>query len=137
MNDLKPPIIIVVDDDFDDFLILEDFMFSRWPNLNLVHYSDSAVFLEVIPTIDIPSIVVLDINMPKHNGFNVCEALKSSAKWKDVPIVFLSTSESKDHIERGKALGAYAYLVKPSTEEQWNAIAESILKVITSNAGSD
>jgi CheY-like chemotaxis protein len=137
MNNLKPPFIIVVDDDSDDFVILEDFMYSRWPYLKLIHYDDSAVFLQGIHEIEIPSLIVLDINMPKHNGFNVCEALKASSKWKDVPIVFLSTSDSMSHIERSKALGAYAYLVKPTTEEQWNAIAEAIKQASYSKLNRD
>jgi DNA-binding response OmpR family regulator len=131
MNNLKPPFIIVVDDDSDDFVILEDFMNSRWPYLKLIHYHDSAVFLKAIADIEIPSLVILDVNIPKHDGFNVCEALKASRKWKDVPIVFLSTSDSKSHIEKGKALGAYAYLVKPTTEEQWTAIAKAIHQAST------
>jgi DNA-binding response OmpR family regulator len=127
MKDLTPPLVIVVDDDSDDVFFLREFVFSKWPHIELIHFHDSEVFIstfENIPTL--PSLVILDINMPKCDGFMVCKALKNSNKWKNVPVVFLSTSESKHYMGKTESLKAYAYLVKPSTEEQWERIGLAI-----------
>ena len=59
-----------------------------------------------------PDIILLDILMPKMNGFEVLEKLKIDAKTKDVPVILLTNLNQKDEIERGMSLGADDYLIK-------------------------
>lgn len=59
-----------------------------------------------------PDIILLDILMPKMNGFEVLERLKSDPKIKDVPVILLTNLNQKDEVERGMALGADDYLIK-------------------------
>lgn len=59
-----------------------------------------------------PDVILLDILMPKLDGFQVLEALKKDAKTKKIPVVLLSNLGQKDDVERGKALGATDYLIK-------------------------
>jgi DNA-binding response OmpR family regulator len=127
MKDVTPPLVIVVDDDSDDVFFLREFVFSKWPHIELIHYNDSEDFLSAFESLpDLPSLVILDINMPKCDGFMVCKTLKNSNKWKDVPVVFLSTSDSKNYFLKTQSMGAYAYLVKPTTPEQWEGIGIAI-----------
>jgi DNA-binding response OmpR family regulator len=60
-----------------------------------------------------PDLILLDIRMPKLNGYQACETLKSTPYTRDIPIVFLSAFASESDIEMGLTLGAEEYLTKP------------------------
>ncbi len=60
-----------------------------------------------------PDIVLLDVRIPKLNGFLVCKALKEDARTKEIPIIFLSARAEEEDIRKGLSLGAVDYLVKP------------------------
>lgn len=66
----------------------------------------------------VPDLILLDIMMPEMDGFEVCKKLKSNAKTKDIPIVFLTAKDSKEDVIKGFELGAVDYITKPfhSTE---------------------
>jgi DNA-binding response OmpR family regulator len=59
-----------------------------------------------------PDIILLDIIMPKMNGFEVLEKLRDSAVTKDIPVILLTNLNQKDEIEKGMSLGATDYLIK-------------------------
>lgn len=60
-----------------------------------------------------PDLILLDILMPKLDGFEVCRRLKALDKTKRVPIVFLTALGEERDVERGLALGGDGYVVKP------------------------
>lgn len=59
-----------------------------------------------------PSIILLDMILPKKNGFEVLQELKADKKLKDIPVLVLSNLGQDQDIEQAKALGAADYLVK-------------------------
>ncbi len=60
-----------------------------------------------------PDLVILDIMMPRLDGYQTCEKLKADDKTKDIPIVFLSAKAQQSDIEKGRAYGVSEYLTKP------------------------
>jgi len=64
-----------------------------------------------------PDLIILDIVLPKLNGFDVCRKLKIDDNYKDIPIIMLTAKFQKSDIEFGKAMGADAYIVKPFEPE--------------------
>lgn len=62
---------------------------------------------------DVPDVVLLDVKIPKMNGYEVCKRLKSDERTKGVPVLILSAKAQSDEIERGLAAGADRYLCKP------------------------
>lgn len=60
-----------------------------------------------------PVLILLDLKMPKVDGFEVLQALKANEATKHVPIVILASSKLHPDIETGMALGADNYIVKP------------------------
>ncbi|MCS6801077.1 MAG: response regulator [Chloroflexota bacterium] len=60
-----------------------------------------------------PDLVLLDINMPLLDGFEVCRALKRRSATEDIKVVFLSALDSEEDRRRGLAAGADGYIVKP------------------------
>lgn len=59
-----------------------------------------------------PDIILLDVLLPKMDGFTVLEKLKSDAKTKDIPVIMLTNLGQKDDVEKGLSLGAVDYLIK-------------------------
>ena len=57
-------------------------------------------------------IILLDILMPKMNGFEVLEKLKADERTRKIPIILLTNLNQKDEIEKGLILGADDYLIK-------------------------
>lgn len=65
-----------------------------------------------------PDLVLLDVNLPKRNGYEVCEAVRANPAWKDVRILMLTAKGRDVERQKGMALGADAYVTKPfSTHE--------------------
>ncbi len=65
-----------------------------------------------------PDLVLLDINMPEMNGFEVCEAFKSRRELKDIPIIFISALNDADDKVRALKCGGVDYITKPFQMEE-------------------
>lgn len=59
-----------------------------------------------------PDLIILDVMLPKMNGYKVCRLLKFDAKYKDIPIIMLTSRESKHNEQIGLDTGADAYVYK-------------------------
>lgn len=60
----------------------------------------------------IPDLILLDLVMPKKDGFAVLAELKANAKWKTIPVIVASNLGQREDIDRGMSLGATDYIVK-------------------------
>ncbi|HWC14790.1 MAG TPA: response regulator [Actinomycetota bacterium] len=60
-----------------------------------------------------PDLVILDIMMPRLDGYQACEKLKADHTTKDIPVIFLSAKAQQGDIDRGKSYGVVDYLTKP------------------------
>jgi len=63
-----------------------------------------------------PDLVLLDLLLPKMDGYAVLAALKKDSKTKDIPVVILSNFGESENIEKAMELGAVDYFVKSSTD---------------------
>ncbi|MDO8505001.1 MAG: response regulator [bacterium] len=61
---------------------------------------------------ELPNIILLDVLLPKLDGFEVLEKLKANATTRVIPVVLLTNLGQKEDVERGFALGAADYLIK-------------------------
>ena len=64
-----------------------------------------------------PKLVLLDIQMPKVNGIEILQKIKSDERTKSTPVVMLSSSKEEPDIQKCYALGANSYIVKPVSFE--------------------
>ena len=60
-----------------------------------------------------PNLIILDLMIPKINGFEVCRMLKFDDKYKDIPVVILSALDQQQDREKAIENGADAYFIKP------------------------
>jgi CheY-like chemotaxis protein len=77
-------------------------------------------------TVPRPSVVLLDLNLPKVSGYDVLESVKTDPGLKDVPVIVLTGSDAPADIERCYALGANAYAVKPGSPEALDSFVRSL-----------
>lgn len=60
-----------------------------------------------------PDLIVLDIRMPKMHGYDVCKLAKENNATKEIPIIMLTAHSQKVDMEKGKLVGADAFMAKP------------------------
>jgi DNA-binding response OmpR family regulator len=75
--------------------------------------ADGHAALRLLAGIDRPDVVILDVNMPRLDGFGVATMIKENPNLKDVPIIFLTCMDSPTDVIRGIQAGARNYITKP------------------------
>ncbi|MCA1703398.1 MAG: response regulator [Actinobacteria bacterium] len=66
-----------------------------------------------VATAELPDLVILDIMMPRLDGYQACEQLKGQDSTKHIPVIFLSAKAQQGDIDKGQTFGVAAYLTKP------------------------
>lgn len=110
------PRILYIDDDNDDCLFLSESFAESGNKTNLICASDGEQAINYLNSIHnepLPSLIILDLNMPRRDGKQTLSYLKSQPNLADIPVVILSTSENIMDKEVCKRLGAVSYLQKP------------------------
>lgn len=74
----------------------------------------------------LPTLVLLDLKLPKVSGFDVLKEIKTTERLKRIPVVVLTSSNDSQDIDRAYDLGANSYLVKPV---QFSAFCEVAAKI--------
>ena len=81
--------------------------------LEFAYHGREAMKMLTEPLATLPDIVLLDVNMPGMDGFELLAAIRKDPKLKLIPVVVLSSSANEADIQRAYALGANAYMPKP------------------------
>jgi DNA-binding response OmpR family regulator len=114
--------VLVVDDEPNIVLSLEFLMKREGYNVTTAGDGDAA--LKAVEA-KVPDLILLDINMPKRDGFDVCETLRANPEYKDIKILMLTAKGRDVDQEKGLALGADDYVTKPfATQEVVAKVAE-------------
>ena len=74
-----------------------------------------------------PNLVILDLNMPKMNGFELLKVMKSDDKLKSIPVIILTTSNNNSDLKRIYETGVSGYFVKPLRYSDYLIQIEKIL----------
>jgi len=74
----------------------------------------------------LPALLLLDLKMPKKNGFEVLEWIRAQPGLKRLRVVVLTTSDSPDDIDRAYEMGANAFMVKPLEKRQFLDLTDAI-----------
>ena len=109
---MAPPAkrVLICDDDPVILRLLEVNLQLEGYDVLLAH--DGAEAVEIART-QSPDLVILDIMMPKLDGYQTCERLKAEDTTKDIPVIFLSAKAQQSDIDKGKGFGVTDYLTKP------------------------
>ncbi|ABA20132.1 response regulator transcription factor [Anabaena sp. FACHB-709] len=102
--------VLIVEDSLAQREMITDLL--KASGLTVTHATDGLEALEAIKE-EPPDLVVLDIVMPKMNGYEVCRRLKSDPKTQNVPVVMCSSKGEEFDRYWGMKQGADAYIAKP------------------------
>ena len=101
--------------------------FSLQPSgLETIAAEDGLAALAVLKT-ETVNAIVLDINMPRKNGLEFLQKIKSMEAYAHIPVVVVSTEGQDEDKDRAFALGASKYIVKPFTASQLQTLLEEVL----------
>jgi len=115
------PVILIVDDDEEDIYLTrrafraqsQDIVFnSVRSGAELFDYLNREGPYSDDEAAEIPLVILMDINIPKENGFEILERLKQDPKFSYIPVVMLTTSDSTEDIQKAYSLGASSYICK-------------------------
>lgn len=107
--------ILVVDDAKNILLVLR--MSLEKAGYEVVTAMDGISALEKAQEMD-PDLILLDILIPKMNGFLVFEALKDEPITAETPVIFISAKAEEEDLEKARKLGAADFLIKPINQDQ-------------------
>lgn len=110
------PVIWIVDDDEDDQYLFEIAFKTLKPPVSVRRLNDGEELLPALSQSEIkPSLILLDLNMPYLNGFEVLQQLRAEPAYKSLPVVVLTTSNHREDEAKAMELGANAFLTKPGS----------------------
>jgi CheY-like chemotaxis protein len=113
MQTLKP-LLLVEDDSVDAMTVkraLQDLNVTN-PAIHLANGEEAIKYL-TDPSTEKPSVIFLDLNMPKMNGIEFLKIIKADSNLKMIPVIVLTTSKEKQDVLDSFECGAAGYMVKP------------------------
>lgn len=110
LNENQRPMILVVDDTPENLSIMGELLNDDY-KVKIANSGRKA--LTIARTHPQPDIILLDINMPEMDGYEVCRQLKETPQTAEIPIIFLTARTDIEDEKRGFQLGAVDYITKP------------------------
>jgi len=120
-------IILIAED--DEILLRALYLLLRGDMYTIASAGDGETALKMTERLN-PNLVLLDLLMPKMDGFAYLKAVKSNSVLKDIPIIVLSNLGDKEDIEKAQNLGVKDYFVKSDTRLE--ILSEKIKKILGS-----
>lgn len=120
--------ILIVEDNRGDVLLVEVALREAGLQFELIHMADGEKAIEYLRTLSNGNrgssldLVLLDLNLPKRDGWEVLEELRAVQMEHPVPVVILSSSSAPQDLARAERLGVLNYIRKPSTLDEFLAI---------------
>ena len=108
--EFKKPTILVVDDMTTTLLLIHDLLKDTY-EVKIAKSGTKA--LEILNAPNDIDLILLDVEMPDINGYEVCKILKNNEQTKNIPVIFVTARNSEEDEEYGLNLGAIDYITKP------------------------
>jgi len=116
--------VLIVDDEPNIVLSLE-FLMQR-EGYQVATAADGEAAMEALAA-QAPDLVILDIMLPKMNGFEVCRRIRGDPRWKGVRILILTARGRETEVSKGLGLGADLYVTKPFSTKELMAQVKGLL----------
>lgn len=107
---MKSSLVLIVDDDNDNLRLTADALSALG-----VEFAVATNGLEAIEraSLEPPDLVLMDVQMPRMDGFEACSRLKANASTSDIPLIFMTSLSAPGDRLKGLALGAVDFVTKP------------------------
>ena len=109
-------IIVLADDDLDDLMIFQDAFNEMNIDISLTITNNGQHLMETLDNTvpPLPDLIFLDLNMPKKNGKECLNEIRSTTKLSQIPVIIISTSQNDETINEMYHMGANYYICKPN-----------------------
>ena len=124
-EDPAPKQVILIADDDEDILQLVAFRLER-SGYTVIKARDGAEAIEAARK-QVPDLAVLDVRMPKFDGYEVTRALRADEATKRVPVILLTAKVQDGDVQRGFDAGADDYVRKPFSPQELRSRVQAIL----------
>lgn len=127
------PKVLYVDDDSDDCIFLSESFAATSTHTNFICASGGEEAINYLNSVDdeaLPSLIILDLNMPRWDGKLTLGYLKSHPHYSSIPVVILSTSDNKLDKEVCARLGAARYMQKPFHYDGYRDIVNNCIPLL-------
>lgn len=114
-EDAMAKYVLIVDDAPNIVLSLEFLMKKEGYDVHSVSNGEEAM---AAIAEKIPDLILLDVMMPRKDGYEVCQELRASPDWRDIKIIMLTAKGRDVEREKGLALGADDYVTKPFATQE-------------------
>jgi len=124
--------ILLIEDNLADARLISETLKENFNNANLSFLSDGAAAMEYLLGIGYnenyvkPNLILLDINLPKKNGFEVLSEIKTNKNLKRIPVIVLSSSKAEEDVFKSYDLHANCYITKPLDLENFIKVIQLI-----------
>lgn len=125
--------ILVVDDTPTNIALLVNILKSDY-RTKVATSGEKALTVAFGP--EVPDLILLDVMMPGMDGFTVCAKLKENPATRNIPVIFVTGASDQDDEEKGLALGAVDYIIKPVSPALVTARVAAHLELARYRAGS-
>jgi len=119
---------ILVADDEPDVLFMTAFVLRQLGGYEVVEARNGQEALELALQ-HVPTLLVLDVQMPRMTGYEVCRQIRTTTSFKKTPVILLSAKGQPAEIQHGHDVGASLYMLKPYAPQQ---LVEAVGKLLTS-----
>jgi two-component system, response regulator len=113
LNTLNRRVIFLAEDNPIDVKLAQRALRQYGIDAELIVATDGQEALEMLEDGSLPDLIVLDVNMPRNNGFQVLERVRGDEKTRHLPVVMFSTSDEPSDMARAIEMGANSYVRKP------------------------
>lgn len=116
---------ILIADDEPNIVVSLEFLMKR-EGFDVTVATDGEAALAAMAAMP-PDLVLLDIMLPKKDGFEVCQQIRAKPQWQAVKVVMLTAKGRDTEVAKGLALGADAYMTKPFSTKDLVAQVRQLL----------
>lgn len=133
------PTVLIAEDDDNDFLFLERALTVEKFEAKIHRACDGVEAIDYLAgnghfanrkACPFPDLMVLDLKMPRKNGFDVLAWLRKFSISPHPPVVVFSSSQELKDVENAYQLGAWAYLVKPSSYLLYSEVVKTLRQIL-------
>lgn len=122
----KQAAILVIDDEPDNFDVIEAFLDSA--NYQLSYVSNGLQAFELLQAFT-PDVILLDVMMPVMNGIEFCQQFKSYPQWHHIPVIMVTALTASEDLARCLAAGADDFISKPVNRLELRSRLTSMLRI--------
>lgn len=124
----QPAVILIVDDSPEQIHITGSILAEN--GYEVLVASSGKAALSLLER-ELPDLILLDIHMNDIDGFSLCQNIRSNPCFQDTAVIFMTISQDRESLERGFALGAQDYIIKPCHKSELLARVGTHVRIVT------